>query len=98
MFCKNCGNKLEEDSKFCNKCGVEIYLENSNSINIRTNKENKELKSEKIVFICLFIFAVCVLVYSAINESRYIVGISFMAVLFFAFLIDKTNKKIEKNN
>lgn len=24
LFCRNCGNKLPQDSKFCNKCGLKI--------------------------------------------------------------------------
>ncbi|HXQ92137.1 MAG TPA: zinc ribbon domain-containing protein [Nitrososphaerales archaeon] len=24
VFCKNCGNKLSSDSKFCNKCGTSV--------------------------------------------------------------------------
>ena len=24
MFCKNCGNELADDAKFCNKCGASI--------------------------------------------------------------------------
>ena len=30
MFCKQCGNKLEEGAKFCNGCGAAVTPENNN--------------------------------------------------------------------
>ncbi len=24
MFCKNCGNKIDDDARFCKKCGIQI--------------------------------------------------------------------------
>lgn len=39
MYCKNCGNKLEEGARFCNNCGtpVEMNTPNINEINTNTN-------------------------------------------------------------
>lgn len=31
IFCENCGNELEQDSKFCTKCGAKNELMNHNS-------------------------------------------------------------------
>lgn len=33
MFCKNCGNTLQGDSRFCSQCGtaVDTYMENGNT-------------------------------------------------------------------
>ena len=42
MYCKNCGFKLDEDSRFCSKCG--LNLSNSNSSN------NKTLNDDKVIF------------------------------------------------
>ena len=29
MYCKNCGNKLNDGAKFCAKCGNKVEQENS---------------------------------------------------------------------
>lgn len=26
MYCKNCGNQLDDDSRFCDKCGTNVDL------------------------------------------------------------------------
>lgn len=49
MFCKNCGNELNENASFCNKCGA----------NVRTVKESAQNNTFAIVgFIvaCISIF------------------------------------------
>lgn len=48
MFCKNCGNKLNEGCRFCNKCGVEIIVEKESQIN-KTKKECKKETIKKMV-------------------------------------------------
>ena len=35
MFCKNCGNKIREDEKFCSKCGYDI-IEKSHDLDCVT--------------------------------------------------------------
>lgn len=40
MYCKSCGYKLADDSKFCPKCGSKIEIE-----------ENKEIINEKDVIV-----------------------------------------------
>lgn len=42
MYCKKCGFKLDEDSRFCSRCG--LSLSNSNSSN------NKTLNDDKVIF------------------------------------------------
>ncbi len=44
-YCKNCGNKLDSDSKFCNKCGFNI---NENINNIANNNINKTTNTNQI--------------------------------------------------
>lgn len=31
IYCTNCGNQLRDDAKFCNKCGLRVYVEVENS-------------------------------------------------------------------
>ena len=40
MNCKNCGNKLDGDEKYCGKCGAKVcaeILEEKKTINIKFN-------------------------------------------------------------
>jgi len=32
MFCKNCGNKIPDESKFCEECGVQINLDTPDKV------------------------------------------------------------------
>lgn len=50
MYCKNCGNKLDDDSKFCEKCGQTISKkeENNNTTSKNTKKSGIELEKEKL--------------------------------------------------
>lgn len=62
MFCKNCGNKLDENQKFCNKCGSKVQDDNEikddidleeksqievNNIDNDLNNANQVSKSKK---------------------------------------------------
>ena len=42
MYCSNCGNKIEEDEKFCGKCGQPV------SNNIEVNNTTKPTYKNKI--------------------------------------------------
>ena len=44
MFCSNCGNQIEDNAKFCNKCGFKI-----NTLN---EVEQENLTNENIKFKC----------------------------------------------
>lgn len=40
VFCPNCGSKVDDDSKYCDKCGTSLKSEESN-INKKAIYENK---------------------------------------------------------
>lgn len=62
MFCRNCGNKLSEDEKFCSKCGYKIEL----------HKQNKEDNNKiKKVFIVLTPILTIILLIVAILGRLY---------------------------
>lgn len=42
MFCKDCGNKIEKDSKFCPSCGTELTI----VAEIKNTQENFETRIE----------------------------------------------------
>ena len=43
MYCKKCGNEIEDDSVYCNFCGAKIDKKNIESKN---KKETKKIKSK----------------------------------------------------
>ena len=50
MFCSNCGAKLPDGARFCNKCGSSIQQNNSvdnNPIGLNNNINNEEMISDK---------------------------------------------------
>ena len=44
MFCTNCGNKLNENDKFCNICGKAVALSNSAEHTDTVNNDTAEVK------------------------------------------------------
>ena len=62
MYCKNCGNKLDSNSKFCSSCGFENNIQSIEQKNIEKNKNEKN----KWLWIILIIPVVSFLIYGAI--------------------------------
>ena len=42
MYCRNCGNKISKESKFCDKCGAEIKKD-------KVKKQNSKKVNDKII-------------------------------------------------
>lgn len=47
MFCKECGKKMPEDSKFCPECGTNNSAKKT--VKKETKKVTKELTKEQII-------------------------------------------------
>ena len=47
MFCSNCGNKLNENDQFCNKCGQAILKNKGVMVNNANNSTNINNDDEK---------------------------------------------------
>ena len=53
MYCKNCGKRIPDDSKFCNACGTSINVNPSSNTSVETpavgivNEPETEAPSEK---------------------------------------------------
>ena len=69
MFCTNCGHEIEDDMKFCTKCGTAKYEESldvSDNVDIDSNRESvttfKKIKDKAIEF------------YEAANDGYWIFG------------------------
>lgn len=59
MFCKNCGNQIDEGSKFCDKCGQSVESPNNiyNSPPTK-NKQKKKLSIPMIILIIIIILGI----------------------------------------
>ena len=71
MFCKNCGNEISDDSKFCNFCGTK---QQSAVAVPENNSSNEYEKSEKtlwgIVLACLiFVFVIILVIAVAVGGN-----------------------------
>lgn len=55
MNCKNCGNKLEEGAKFCNKCGDKVVAEPAP---VSAKKIGKKSTLTSVVAVIVFILAI----------------------------------------
>ena len=55
MFCKNCGNEIEENVRFCSHCGYNFQIEATTEKVINTDKENKLKVSSTLNVISLII-------------------------------------------
>ncbi len=56
MYCKNCGNLIEEDSKFCKFCGQEQNKKNETQNIV---EENNSSKGRSNILITIFAFLLC---------------------------------------
>lgn len=70
-FCANCGNKLEDNEKFCNKCGEPAGGNTVIDENINNGKQKKK-KGKKLLYIIIAVivlFAGCTAMFSSGDES-----------------------------
>lgn len=47
MFCKNCGDEIKDNAKFCSKCGTPTISDNSEQQNTDTTDNNSKSDSEQ---------------------------------------------------
>lgn len=69
MYCKNCGNKINDDAKFCTKCGTETdrqVIKPRSSIKTSGNKEKH--KSYKNIIIGVIVILAVFLVGSIVKK------------------------------
>lgn len=98
MYCRNCGNKVKDNDKFCDKCGSEIVKFTNNGENnfvygsqqnISTVQQpingNQKPKNKKIIAIAIIIPIAIIL---------FIVGImAFVFILTFGLLGNESSKE-----
>ena len=101
MYCRNCGFKNEENSRFCGSCGSELhanYINQNNGINI-VNSDNKKKGIPVLSWISfgLLMFKILTIVISIIaynsNFSIYLMWIpSLLGSLITAIISRVMNK------
>lgn len=83
MYCKNCGTQINENQKFCPKCGLKNHLEPINDITKLNNftsdivvgkTMNKKLITSILIFILLVIVIVSVALITGNRDEVSIVG------------------------
>ena len=61
MYCRNCGEKLKNNAKFCSKCGTIIEEEKQKVIEIIEEKEVKpDSKANNLVVLLLVIITMII--------------------------------------
>ena len=50
MYCKNCGSQIDDDSKFCDKCGQTISKNEENNSNVEQSSNEKK-DNEQILYL-----------------------------------------------
>lgn len=95
MYCRNCGNKLLDTDNFCNKCGIEINInQDNNELNQSSNdKINVNLPMNWFNFwkYVRFPLGILVSLYNLFNYINYetsnlILVSLFIDIFIFAFL------------
>ncbi len=97
MYCKKCGNQLDDGMQFCSYCG-EKCSESPNETALPNNQNTQDSLIERILrFICMAVFVITVFVGVVQLLTSNIVGaliILLIAILSFVFILQK--KKIAK--
>lgn len=76
MFCRNCGEKLSDDSMFCSKCGARAEVENSavpEEGNAKPMKGRKAGGSGKVIIVFIILIALAAggfLIYSSMPSAK----------------------------
>lgn len=88
MFCENCGNKLEENSKFCGKCGKSLVAETTRNTELNT-EEKKKYKKRALMWLLspVFSFLGVVSLWGISNLSSQTDDISDVVMFFNTVLV-----------
>lgn len=96
MYCKKCGKEISDDSKFCNSCGANLFIDTSvitNDVQKETVKKKKKKNKKKdstlsvvAVVLCLFTITflpgiICALIDLTLNDKEKSHGYSWLALV-----------------
>jgi uncharacterized membrane protein YvbJ len=57
-YCSNCGNKLEEDAKFCSKCGMAV----DSNIALQRREPSRKVKRKTLSIPAIFAIVIASIV------------------------------------
>ena len=69
MYCKSCGVEIEDDSKFCRRCGNEISGGISQTPGYVSDQSKKKISLVIAIAVALVIAAVAFLLFFTMDES-----------------------------
>jgi hypothetical protein len=105
MYCKTCGNKIEEDANFCIKCGNKIgeayeEIEVSDyfnkdinpSIGIGSNKEWSKIEDALCLVSDRYSFSPCMYSHPSVKDNR----VTKDKLMFYGFYANVAIKKLQK--
>lgn len=88
MFCKNCGNKIEEDSIFCVQCGTPVeQVENTDEGGIDTKKIKKVWNSFGYIWtviVNIITVFVVVSIYDSLYDDFEIIVVSLLILIYLS--------------
>ena len=74
MYCKYCGQQIDDNAQFCPYCGKQLGAANDDHIKQRNNKQNKGKKAPRrvwcwLVCLALFMIAAIALLFTLKNRD-----------------------------
>jgi len=86
MFCRNCGNKINNGAKYCEKCGNQVLYQNNNTVqaNNKSNVPNLCVASYILLGIIAFShisFIIAALITANSEISDFMMSSSFVGLL-----------------
>lgn len=96
-YCRNCGHKLDNDSKFCTNCGTEVLEKRVDDVKEKNAEYNSYKKLEKKYLIILgILFALPkVLFFANASVLSPLCSIAFYITLIYARIKVKESKIIK---
>ena len=89
MYCKNCGNKLDSNSKFCFNCGMKIDV-----INNLKNKSSIDKNMQMINVICkIFLIIIFIFVVAELFDGGKVMILPVVLLIATTIGVLKTEQK-----
>ena len=66
MFCPNCGNRINDNSSFCNNCGYKIKKQNKQNKSIL----NTIIKKQVAIVAIVILFIIVILVFTKRKNTK----------------------------
>ncbi len=87
MYCRNCGSEINENQKFCSKCGTEISIDGLHNVNkLLNNFNNKSSKTQLVIGIILLCTSLGFLLFFLIAYGSFVEDGLLPSSLFFILL------------